>query len=112
MKYVEVAVLAHTNENFNTFTYSTPKNTMLKIGQVVKVPFRSRDLYAMVLDFTKKPDFVTKEISKTIDITLPEHLIKLAKWMNEYYAASINSVLRTVLPSGFYKKRRSQKLEI
>lgn len=107
MKYVKVAVLAQTKENFDTFTYSLPKDAEAKIGQVVKVPFRNRELYAVVLDYVKKPDFKTKEISKTIEIILPKHLITLANWMSEYYAASINSVIRTILPAGFYKKRRT-----
>ncbi len=111
MKYIEVAVLTHTKENFNIFTYSIPKESEVNIGRVVEVPFRNRKLHAVVIGFTKKPEFKTKEILKILDATLPEHLISLAKWISEYYAASINSVFRTMLPTGFYKKRRNTSEE-
>lgn len=107
MKYIETAVLTNTKGNFDTFTYSVSKETEIKPGQIVKVPFRNRDLYAVILNETEKPGFKTKKVDNFLDITLPAHLIEAAKWMSKYYYAPIHTVFRTILPSGFYKKRRS-----
>src|SRR3990172_6128567 len=106
MKYVEIAVLAQTKENFDTFIYSFSGKENIDIGQVDKIPLRNKTVFGVALKFTKKPDFETKEIIEIFDIKIPKHLIEVARWMSEYYIAYINSVLRTILPTGFYKKRR------
>lgn len=109
-KYVEIVVLTHTRENYDTYIYSSREN--IRIGQTVKVPFRNRNVYGVVVAFVKKPNFQTKDIIDILDIEIPRYLITVAKWMSKYYIASINLVFKTILPKGFYKKRRAQDQEI
>ncbi|MCL4386885.1 MAG: primosomal protein N' [Patescibacteria group bacterium] len=109
MKYLDIAVFTKTRSNADIFTYSAEKK--VKIGQVVKVNFAGRNLYGMVLKEIRKPNFKTKkiiEVLKNIPI-LSEHLIKTAFFISDYYAAPIGSILKTMLPAGFYKKRQASK---
>jgi primosomal protein N' (replication factor Y) len=112
MKYLDIAVFTTTEGNADIFTYHVNDNEGLAIGRVVKVPFKNRSLYGIVLDISnKKPEFATKEIAEVLDdsLTLPEHLIKTAYFMSEYYHAPLSLALKTMLPRGFYKKRRTIK---
>lgn len=113
MDYVKVAVFTKTLENQDIFTYELG-SLNADVGQVLLVPFKNRELYGVVIEKTaEKPHFDTKRALKVLDIIIPEHLIKTALFISEYYLCPFSLTLKTMLPSGFYKKRRTvENLEI
>lgn len=82
----------------------------LALGVVAEVPFGRQIKQGVVVAKTTKPTFETKSILKTLDEVIPEHLIKLAIWISEYYGTRLSMVLQTVLPKGLGKKRRNKEL--
>lgn len=112
--YYEIAPIKIVRSGSDILTYSSAEE--LKIGQIVEIPVGKKNLIGVVWKKAKKPDFETREISKIISKTpIPKHLIKLSKWMSEYYATPLAQVLSGILPSGLNKSRRfskSEKLEI
>jgi primosomal protein N' (replication factor Y) (superfamily II helicase) len=71
------------------------------VGSRVKVPLRNREVLATViaiLDETEAPN--PREIARLLseDPTLDAELIRLARWMSEYYCCSLESAIRATLP--------------
>jgi primosomal protein N' (replication factor Y) len=85
-----------------TFTYSIPENFAEPcIGGRVIVPFREKRLSGVVTDVhDRKPDFAAKPILQVLDTApaLTPELMKLGRWIAQYYIAPIGEVLRTMLP--------------
>ncbi|NIM46859.1 MAG: primosomal protein N' [Candidatus Aenigmarchaeota archaeon] len=117
MKYVEVVPFTYTQKSTQTFFYKVPREfeKNVKVGQLVRVPLLSRKILGVILDLgEKKPKFHTKDIIEIVDqnpVLIP-HLIPTAKWMANYYCASLFSVVQNMLPRGIGKKRRKVKNEL
>ena len=107
MNYYEIAPLTYLGQDTNVLTYAS--NDKLSIGQAVLISLRTKKVIGVVLSNTNKPAFQTKEILGVIfdKPIIDEARLELAKWMADYYAASLVSVLQTFIPSGIQKKRRS-----
>src|SRR5579872_251491 len=99
-----------------TFTYRIPQPELEShngatepvIGGRVLVPFRQQRLSGIVVGLHDTPPKVTaKDVLRVVDTTpfLDETLLKLARWIAEYYLAPIGEVLRTMLPLGAEFKR-------
>jgi primosomal protein N' (replication factor Y) len=88
------------------FTYHNP--TPLAVGTLVRISVGKRLMNGVVIAVVKdKPSFATKAIAGVIaPRPLPVPLIGLAKWLSEYYATHMATVLQTILPSGIQKIRR------
>lgn len=79
-------------------TYSS--NQKLNYGQIVTVFVRNRKAVGLVHEEVPKPSFKTKSIDNVItDNVLPDEIIKLFKWLKEFYPFSPSEHLRLLLPN-------------
>jgi primosomal protein N' (replication factor Y) len=90
------------------FTYAIPAGMEPVVGGRVLVPFRQQRLSGIVVELHDRPPQVkTKKIIEALDLVpvLDEHLLKLGKWIANYYLAPIGEVFRTMLPLSAEFKR-------
>src|SRR5579884_3973686 len=99
-----------------TFTYRIPPpgpeshngTAEPVVGGRVLVPFRQQRLSGIVVGLHDSPPKVkAKDVLRVVDAApvLDETLLKLARWISEYYLAPIGEVLRTMLPLAAEFKR-------
>ncbi len=90
----------------DAFTYHSDQK--LAVGTLVRVSFGRRAVNGIVLRvLPTKPTFKTKPIDSLVaPAPLPEPLVKLARWLGEYYATHLATVLQTILPAGLHRSRR------
>jgi len=91
-----------------TFTYRVPGGNGLPgngvepvIGGRVLVPFREQRLSGVVVALhDREPPVKTKSVLQVLDTApvLDDSLMRLAKWIAEYYLAPLGEVFRTMLP--------------
>jgi len=87
-----------------TFTYALPDSIRgtVHCGSRVLVPFRSKSLIGVVVDFVEKAPEGAKvrEVSRVLDFVpaLTTKLMDLANWIASYYLAPIGEVFRAMLP--------------
>jgi len=87
------------------FFYKVPdrlKDTV-KIGSMVLAPFRSRILTGYIVELCPPPEIDL--IKELVDICFDEEmfspeLLKLCRWISEYYFAPLGEVIEMVLPKG------------
>jgi len=90
------------------FTYRIPDNLMPVVGGRVVVPFRQQRMTGIVVELhDRKPSVVTKNIVTVVDHTavLDETLLRLGRWIADYYLAPVGEVFRTMLPLSAEFKR-------
>ncbi len=90
------------------FTYGIPEEMQPVIGGRVLVPFRQQRMSGVVTDLhERKPKVQTKNLIRVLDPApvLDEQLIRLGRWIADYYLAPIGEVFRTMLPLGAEFKR-------
>jgi primosomal protein N' (replication factor Y) (superfamily II helicase) len=90
------------------FTYRVPAGAMPLVGGRVLVPFRQQRMTGVVVELhDRKPSVATKSIIRVMDsaAVLDEPLLRLARWIADYYLAPIGEVFRTMLPLGAEFKR-------
>jgi len=104
VKYLKVAL----NLPFRrTFDYLPPKNfdlSKLQIGQMVLVPFGTRKLTGVVIDFTNNTEIPLDSLKEVIAVLdngtqIAEDVINLCKWTANYYHHSIGEVFNCALPA-------------
>lgn len=100
MRYFNVAVPLKTKI---FFTYSAPDNLDIKIGSLVKVPFRNRIINGVVIREGEKIDNAKEVIEKIID--LPLNIVKLGLWLSDYFLFDVGIVFDSILPN-FRKKSK------
>lgn len=89
----------------DSLTYSSDEDFIN--GQIVKIPFGKTMRIGVMVSLTAKPKFATKPIDSALEgSVLPDHLIKLAIWISEYYATRLPFVFQSILPTGLSKNRR------
>jgi primosomal protein N' (replication factor Y) len=74
----------------------------------VLVPFRQQRLTGIVVELhDRKPSVTIKSILSVLDLTpvLDEQLLRLGRWIADYYLAPIGEVFRTMLPLSAEFKR-------
>src|SRR6195256_3805336 len=93
------------------FTYAIPQGMEPVVGGRVLVPFRQQRLSGIVVELHDRPPQVStsqiKNVIEALDLSsvLDEQLLKLGKWISDYYLAPIGEVFRTMLPlSAEFKK--------
>ncbi|HVO86142.1 MAG TPA: primosomal protein N' [Candidatus Binatia bacterium] len=75
---------------------------------VVSMHLRNRLVTGFVLGKVPKPDFEVKQIKGLLsDKPLPNHCIELARWLKDYYGATLGEALRQFAPSVATVKRGS-----
>jgi primosomal protein N' (replication factor Y) len=83
------------------FSYRVPEGMVPAVGGRVLVPFRQQRLSGIVVDLhDRKPAVVTKNVVSVLDPApvLDEQLMRLGKWIADYYLAPLGEVFRTMLP--------------
>jgi primosomal protein N' (replication factor Y) (superfamily II helicase) len=88
------------------FTYAIPPGMEPVVGGRVLVPFRQQRMSGIVVELHDRPQPVNasqvkiKKVIEALDLTpvLDEHLLKLGKWIADYYLAPLGEVFRTMLP--------------
>jgi len=90
------------------FTYRVPAGMAPVVGGRVLVPFRQQRMSGIVVELhDRKPSVQTKNVISALDSepVLDESLIRLGKWIADYYLAPIGEVFRTMLPLNAEFKR-------
>jgi primosomal protein N' (replication factor Y) len=90
------------------FTYAIPPGMEPVVGGRVLVPFRQQRLSGIVVELHDRPPQVkTKKVIEALDLSpvLDEQLLKLGKWIADYYLAPVGEVFRTMLPLSAEFKR-------
>ncbi|MFN9027885.1 MAG: primosomal protein N', partial [Akkermansiaceae bacterium] len=96
------------------FDYAIPAELPVVEGCRVRVPIRQKTSSGTVLAILEPPkqsEFAMREIQSLID---PEPLItptllKVARWIANYYGSSIESVIRSILPEAVRTEDNSAK---
>ena len=96
------------------FDYAIPADLPVVEGCRVRVPIRQKSSSGTVLAIHEPPaqsEFAMREIQSLID---PEPLItptllKVARWIANYYGSSIESVIRSILPEAVRTEDNSAK---
>jgi primosomal protein N' (replication factor Y) len=95
------------------FTYAIPAGMEPVVGGRVLVPFRQQRMSGIVVELHDRPPRVNasqvkiKKVIEALDLApvLDEHLLKLGKWIADYYLAPVGEVFRTMLPLAAEFKR-------
>jgi primosomal protein N' (replication factor Y) len=90
------------------FTYRVLAETTPLVGGRVLVPFRQQRLTGIVVELhDRKPSLTIKSILSVLDLTpvLDDQLLRLGRWIADYYLAPIGEVFRTMLPLSAEFKR-------
>jgi primosomal protein N' (replication factor Y) len=83
------------------FTYRVSADALPVVGGRVLVPFRQQRMTGIVVELhDRKPSVATKNILSVLDPmpVLDDHLLRLARWIADYYLAPLGEVFRTMLP--------------
>jgi primosomal protein N' (replication factor Y) len=92
----------------SAFTYRIANGDAPVIGGRVLVPFRQQRLSGIVIDLHERsPQVQAKDVITVLDDVpvLNEQLLKLGRWIADYYLAPLGEVFRTMLPLGAEFKR-------
>jgi len=95
------------------FTYAIPVGMEPVVGGRVLVPFRQQRMSGVVVELHDRPPqgntspVKIKKVIEALDLApvLDEHLLKLGKWIADYYLAPLGEVFRTMLPLSAEFKR-------
>jgi primosomal protein N' (replication factor Y) (superfamily II helicase) len=90
------------------FTYAIPPGMEPVVGGRVLVPFRQQRMSGIVVELHDRPPQVkTKKLIEALDLTpvLDDQLLKLGRWIADYYLAPVGEVFRTMLPLSAEFKR-------
>ena len=90
------------------FTYRVLAETTPLVGGRVLVPFRQQRLTGIVVELhDRKPSVTIKSILSVLDLTpvLDGQLLRLGRWIADYYLAPIGEVFRAMLPLSAEFKR-------
>ncbi len=95
------------------FTYAIPAGMEPVVGGRVLVPFRQQRMSGIVVELHDRPQPTSaslvkiKNVIEALDLApvLDEQLLKLGKWIADYYLAPLGEVFRTMLPLSAEFKR-------
>lgn len=104
MKFFEIAPIKIVRDNAEVFTYASPDP--LSRGQIVEIPVGARKMVGVVWREVEKPEFETKEILRSLDAALPEHLLATAEWLRDFYATPLPLALSGILPANPFAKTK------
>jgi primosomal protein N' (replication factor Y) len=108
MRYYEVAPNLSFRQNSDFLTYH--HDAELLPGVTVSIQVGSKSANGVIFRQVTKPDFATKPISRVLyDTPLPPHLLSAISWLSDYYSCPLTEVVRSALPTGLDKTRRSPK---
>ncbi len=111
--YVNVALPVPVNK---LFTYIVPDELKddVAVGKRVIVPFGNQELMGIIVEVSTQTGWhKLKEIRDVLDAEpiFSDEMLKLTKWIADYYFASWGEVLKTALPAGaILESKRMVKL--
>lgn len=102
------------------FSYFLPENLEVKIGDIVKVPFRRTEIHGMVINlFTNNQDLDYRKIKTIINkndiLNINPKLLEFIRWVSNYNLIPLGAVLKltiSILNSDKTKKFQSLKKSI
>jgi primosomal protein N' (replication factor Y) len=98
MFYYLIWVRSNRYHSKSPLTYSSDRK--LQIGTLVQVELQNTAADGFISGTTTKPRFKTKAVTKIYDLPpLNHNVVKLAKWLLEYYPSNIGSVTQQLIPS-------------
>ena len=111
MQFAEVAV-DFPDEHSRTFTYSTSDELGIVVGDLVWVPFGPRTVQGIVFELSDTPstdvDKVRPITARTLDGPfIADHLVRVARWVAEYYRTTLFTACSLLLPPGASSKLRT-----
>ncbi|MCP3922967.1 MAG: primosomal protein N' [Desulfobacterales bacterium] len=108
--YIEVAVALPLFQHF-TYLVPPPFHKETEIGKRVLVPFGKRTLTGYIINIYDSSNGLDniKEIIDILDDSplFPESMIKVFKWLSEYYIFPLGEVIKCALPGGINITDRS-----
>jgi primosomal protein N' (replication factor Y) (superfamily II helicase) len=90
------------------FSYRIPEGMEPAVGGRVLVPFRQQRMSGIVVDLhDRAPSVSTKNVVRVLDPgpVLDAQLMRLGRWIADYYLAPLGEVFRTMLPLSAEFKR-------
>lgn len=103
MNYVEVLVASTAFHGSDALTYSCDEK--LKQGTIVTVPLRSKEVLGIVTANVPQPSFSAKPITGQPDLPpMPPQMIRLLRWMQDYYPGNLGAITQHFLPRQLPKK--------
>src|SRR6202451_404462 len=90
------------------FTYRVPADAAPVVGGRVLVPFRQQRITGIVTELhDREPSLATKPLLAVLDAApvLDDQLLRLGRWIADYYLAPLGEVFRTMLPLNAEFKR-------
>ncbi|MGB9678959.1 MAG: primosomal protein N' [Thermoanaerobacteraceae bacterium] len=113
--FAEIIVEIKSGNTDKIYTYRVPEGMKVEIGMRVLVPFNRRNIEGYIIglsDIAEYPDEKIKDIIKVLDefCVFDKKMIKLAKWMNEYYNCYFSESLQTIMPSGLRQGEKTIKV--
>ncbi len=103
MNYYEVLISDARYQGKKALSYSFDQ--VLKVGQIVKVPFRDRLTLGVVINKINTPKIKVKQIEDKIsNVVLPVKSLRLIDWLIGYYPAGLGSIVRLFVPSSLLLK--------
>ncbi len=110
---LSISVVKYAGKDGKLFDYFDDETNETIIGQIVKITFGDKKTFGVVMAVNDSHNDRIANKSELLEIEghitnrpLPKHLLELASWMMDYYAASAAAVWRTILPSGLLQKPR------
>jgi len=115
-KYAQIIVDIPVLELNQFYDYRVPvaMRDIIKIGQVVRIPFGKRRVKGFVValgDSTEIEQSLIKEIIKieNRESLFDDQMLKLFKWIVAYYHCYLISIIKTALPAGLIDGRVNKK---
>ncbi len=100
--------------NLRPLTYKCPEHLSGKArpGMIVSAPLRNRTAKGIILDATASPPAGPIKEFSSIDGDFPvlgKGMLKLLRWMSDYYLASEGSVLQQIVPKELFVRVKTRK---
>ena len=100
--YVEVNVVGYGGNDNRRFSYLADSSSGLVVGNIVMVKFGRKSSLGIIRALNTpapKPPIKVQPIADILPIDpLPEHLLKLADWIIDYYVAPSSTVWQMLIP--------------
>lgn len=102
--------------NLRPLTYKCPEHLsgQARPGMIVSAPLRNRTAKGIILDATASPPAGPIKEFSSIDGDFPvlgKGMLKLLRWMSDYYLASEGSVLQQIAPKELFVRVKARKTE-
>jgi primosomal protein N' (replication factor Y) len=110
MFYYGVWVRSNRYHGSEALTYSS--EAKLAAGQVVQVELQRELVLGIVSGTVSQPRFKLKPVARVYDLPpLPAHLMRLMRWLTEYYPASVGVTTQQFLPANLSEKQLASAIK-